>query len=838
MIFTRDDHAQFLDEELRAVTEEFKNKLETQALTLLQEKGEMFVAKFITFRGNGEMLLKFPNKYSLPRKGDYLCCFTVPKEPINLRLSKNWGRMTYGDLFKKHNQCSESVVCIWQAPFRDAEGNIDDNYRTVAFRGVDTDFAHNIAPWQFIENEDIENTNLTATKPEYLVRTDGIILLLGPKTPPFEYLANLQKIVKNSFSDKVNRILDNNYNPQNNFPQLLDSNYDLSGFVANQLSLNDTMLLQGPPGTGKTYLIAQICEKLLKEGKSVLVTALTNRALVEVADKPTLEEFLKKGKIYKTKLTTDEEQEVKGLQDVSTKEISPKQGELILSTFYISSMLATQPTESNGKKMIGDSAELENDVDTKQQGGIEYNSFDYVIVDEASQAFLSTLAMSKILGQKTLWVGDCKQLAPIILLNEDRINAKKWKLLSNGFLAQTSYAENPFYQLSDSFRLTNRSADFTGIFYCNALKSKTNPNTSFAYPETPKEISQFFNHQGGPTLLKTDLKTGDKSPLQAIELTTKIVTELMKISPKLEIAVLTKFITTVKSLQRAMSGNHKNLLIDTVDKVQGLTTDITIFVIPNASMHFSLDSRLFNVATSRAKRNTIIICDKEMLVYPGINNEVKAYLQKLDNEFSFYIQDDKTAIACPPKQPTTQPQIEVKQQNSNQPKILGYVDLSKFEKPKKEIQKDKQNLYVIDTNVFVDYPEIISKINNRYQVVLSAKVIDELDYHKVSGKLDENGKRNVQKALRFINTDLDSPNVRMETADLKLLPNDFNKKSPDNFILSVALKYKEENPIMLTSDNGLQIKAKGLGITTITLKDFLKQNLPSNLYYKWLNNKT
>ena len=63
----------------------------------------------------------------------------------------------------------------------------------------------------------------------------------------------------------------------------------------------------------------------------------------------------------------------------------------------------------------------------------------------------------------------------------------------------------------------------------------------------------------------------------------------------------------------------------------------------------------------------------------------------------------------------------------------------------------------------------------------------------------------------------------MDTADLTLLPNDFNKKLPDNFILSVALKYLGANPIMLTSDNGLQIKAKGLNITTITLKDFLKQ---------------
>ena len=70
---------------------------------------------------------------------------------------------------------------------------------------------------------------------------------------------------------------------------------------------------------------------------------------------------------------------------------------------------------------------------------------------------------------------------------------------------------------------------------------------------------------------------------------------------------------------------------------------------------------------------------------------------------------------------------------------------------------------------------------------------------------------------------MDIRKIKMDTAELSLLPIDFNKKSPDNLILSVALKYKSENPILLTSDNGLQIKAKGLGVTTITLKDFLKR---------------
>lgn len=87
----------------------------------------------------------------------------------------------------------------------------------------------------------------------------------------------------------------------------------------------------------------------------------------------------------------------------------------------------------------------------------------------------------------------------------------------------------------------------------------------------------------------------------------------------------------------------------------------------------------------------------------------------------------------------------------------------------------------------------------------------------------EQQKQNVQKAIKQINDSFDKRNIKMDTADLTLLPSDFDKKSPDNFILTVALKYKVENPIILTSDNGLQLKSKGFGITTIKLRDFLRR---------------
>ena len=303
-----------------------------------------------------------------------------------------------------------------------------------------------------------------------------------------------------------------------------------------------------------------------------------------------------------------------------------------------------------------------------------------------------------------------------------------------------------------------------------------------------------------------------------------LVAHLLKVNESLHISVLSNYIDTVKALQKSIYGSiddPKNLLIETVARIQGLTTDVTIFVIPNSGYNHSLEKRLFNVATSRAKRHTIIISDKNIISsYPHLDEDVKMYLQKLNDEYSFYYTTEKKLIESKTIEPK-ETQVEEKPEGQTGLKVLGKIDLSKFEKPKKEIIKGKENLYIIDTNVFVDHPEIISKIDQKYSVVLSAKVIDELDYLKIS--LTEEHKRNVQKALKQINESIDKRGIKMETADLSLLPNDFNKKSPDNFILSVALKFKGENPIMLTSDNGLQIKAKGLGITTITLKEFLNQ---------------
>lgn len=577
MIHSREEHTQFLEEELRAQTEAYKQKLDTSAQFLLLDREELSVAQFLKFQ-DGEMILKFSNKRGLPRQGDYLYCFTVQKE---LRDYRNWENKTYGDLVKAKTNYSE-IVCIWQAPSNEKDFSI------AGFRGVELEFSTHI--------QDAE----------------GMILILGPNKPPFEYIANLQKIVQNESNESVNRILDQDFSFSDWTPSLLDNKKDISYFILTQLSLHDTLIIQGPPGTGKTYLIAEICEKLCQQGKNVLVTALTNRALIEIIEKPALQSLLEEHRIFKTKLSVDEARAIKDLRQ--TKDLSPQPGNLILSTFYIIS---------------GQAAQIFNEP-----------PFDYVIVDEASQALLGMFGGAKLLGKKNIWIGDTKQLPPVVALSDDKVNRKNYGALVDGLKALSVNASIPVFQLTETHRLTERAASYTSLFYKGSLNSRAKKDIRLSFDETAFDIRKYFNSQGGPTLIKTDLKVGDFKPSQALKLATELVMHLLSANEKLHISVLTYFIETTKALQKSIIqtvGYHKNLLIETVSRVQGLTTDITIFVVPNSSYHRSLENRLFNVATSRSKRHTIIIVDKNILTRSQVDSEVKQYLQKLDYEFSFYI---------------------------------------------------------------------------------------------------------------------------------------------------------------------------------------------------------
>lgn len=578
MYLDRKIHWQFLEDELKAETEEFNKKFQTTAISLLQQSEEMFVAQFISFK-DGEMIMKFPNTRALPRKGEFLVCMVLPP---NLQSYRNWGKLTYRDLFKQRYNSTE-CVCIWHSQ------TDDKNYSLVGFSKVTMEFA------------------------EYIQDSPGLILTFAPQRPPIDYVMNLQRVVEDKCSSGVASVLDCSYQ-QKAWEPILIKQDDVTKFIYAQMNLCDTLILQGPPGTGKTYMIAELCARLCTEGNSVLVTALTNRALMEIAEKSSVKELLDQKRIYKTNITTDEHKEAPKLETI--KHIVPMPSSLVLSTYYITSGFAA-------------------DLSLEQP-------FDYVIMDEASQALLSMFAACKKMGKKNLWVGDIQQLSPIVALNGDRIKYCGYQNYIDGLKLLADNSNSPIYQLTTTFRFGQRSADYTGLFYNNSLKAKM-PVSVMGIPSLNKIISK----DGGPTLVLTDMISGDTAPQFAITLAAYIVGCILHDNPTKEVAVLTCMRNTARTLQKAIIqnvGSNSNVLIDTVARIQGLTTDITIFFVPNTSYIRTLEPHLFNVATSRAKEHTIIVADKYLLEYPTIKPLVRKYLMRLKEDKCIYIPDPKHGL--------------------------------------------------------------------------------------------------------------------------------------------------------------------------------------------------
>ena len=578
MNIDRKKHWQFLEDELKAETEEFKKTYLTTAISLLKTSQEMYVAQFISFK-DGEMIVKFPISRALPRKGDFLVCMVLPPE---LQDYRNWGDKTYRDLYKTRYNSTE-CVCIWHSPAN------DPRYSLVGFSKVSVDFAN------------------------YIKETPNIVLTFAPQRPPIDYVMNLQKVVEDKYSKGVASVLDANYQTKDWEPILIKQD-NVSGFVYSQMTLTDTMILEGPPGTGKTYMIAELCARLCAEGHSVLVTALTNRALMEIAEKSAVKPLLHCHKIFKTNITIDELREIKDLETI--KSIAPMPGCLVMSTYFITS---------------GYAADL-----TVEQ------PFDYVIMDEASQAILPMFAASRKIGKKNLWVGDIHQLPPIVILNQDRIKFCNYKPLVEGLKLLADNSSSPIYQLTTTYRFGQRSANYTGVFYNDSLVSFE----SKRFNDLPS-MCKILSNEGGPTLILTDMPSGDSTPQFATYMASYIVASILNDSPNKDIAVLSCMKKTTRTLQMAITqkvGSKKNLIVDTVARVQGLTTDVTIFFVPDYSYIRTLEPHLFNVATSRAKEHTIIIADKYVLDCYTLDKKVRIYLENLKLEKSIYIPDTEHGL--------------------------------------------------------------------------------------------------------------------------------------------------------------------------------------------------
>lgn len=479
MKYTRKDYENFLNAELETQIKEYEQTVCTKAL-VLKERGEVFVGRFVKLQPNGIAIFKVRKSDNMPRKNTFWTASFLIGEMGSF---KNWGSNSWAELRKGYQRTYSDALCVW------IQKSEESDFCILGIKGLTTEFA------QLLEND----------KP---------IIVFGPKDPPLQYLLNLVDIVRDSSCIETQKILDFDENSSQWNPLKIEAKTDFPSLLLRDMEDKNCIVVQGPPGTGKTYRMAQLAARLLTENKSVLVTSLTNQALMELAKKDDILPFLEKGKVSKTSLTIDENRELSKLQPIKDNLCNASCGNLSLATFYLASGWAKEAIDK---------------------------PFDYVIMDEASQALLPMIAAAVKLGERVILIGDQKQLAPIIVTNEDIINRFHWSSIVKGFETICYNFSFKSYMLSDTFRLTKRGAESTGIFYNNELRSVSDEQV------IPSNLSE-LNRQGGPMFIGLDMKIGDKAPTNALDSIFHLVNKIIAESPKTEIAVLSKFRESVRQL--------------------------------------------------------------------------------------------------------------------------------------------------------------------------------------------------------------------------------------------------------------------------------------------------
>lgn len=517
----------------------------------------------------GVLILRF-------RKGKF------PRLKIPLTLSypkavvgsiKNW-TFSYGDFRELYVE--QYTTCT---PIFYLENEPSEDFRYVGVKNVSLAFLNHI-------NLDLKNK----VHP---------IIVLGEEDPPRDYLVALREFTKNS---KSNSILSLSFCSMKSWaPTQLNDEDTLIQDTVEILEKKRMTIIQGPPGTGKTFLISKICDHYLRQNKRICITALTHKALMEVAIKEGLINHIKL-RVFKTNLSGDESAIVPELQNHDICNQVPRNS-LLLATYYSLSKLLLS------LKRIND-------------------LFDLIIIEEASQAFLTTIAGFSSLAKKVLVVGDFMQLQPIVLNSSKALSIdRNINTIINGLKTISTNNNDNSYRLVNSYRLTASSARLTGIFYNNSLKSKSKQKDGIVLKN---KYSNLFCRKGGTSILYYNKMDEGKSPLNAILFIVELVINIRKEYPGCEIALLSPYRNTINSIidkMLSLNVNFKNIEVNTVDRIQGLTVDICIFLAPTYKTKFAMDENRFNVATSRAKKGTLIILEDIKSNRILLSKSVLSYLE-------------------------------------------------------------------------------------------------------------------------------------------------------------------------------------------------------------------
>ncbi|WEW61569.1 DNA replication endonuclease-helicase Dna2 [Emydomyces testavorans] len=423
------------------------------------------------------------------------------------------------------------------------------------------------------------------------------------------------------------------FKPSSSVPAICASaqstlNVDQKQAIEKVMSANDYALVLGMPGTGKTTTIAQIIRALVSQGKSVLLASYTHTAVDNILLKIRNDKIkiLRLGAPAKIHSEVQQFADLAGLPKDSIEELK--------DSYENSQVVATT--------CLGINHCIFNS-----------RTFDYCIVDEASQITLPVCLGPIRMAKTFILVGDHYQLPPLVQSKDAQdggLDVSLFKLLCDMHPGSVVNLEHQ-YRMCEEIMLLSNTLIYSGHLKCgtpavasrslkipdmNGLKQHHINPLNMSSPQLPCLgpshgrcwLHDLLDPRAKARLVNTDLLNPEAvesakgsrivNPVEAV-LCMQLVEALLSVGISAQdIGVVTLYRSQLALLKQHLRHRLPDLEMHTADRFQGRDKEVIIMscVRSNAAHNVGdllRDWRRVNVAFTRARTKLLIVGSKTTL---------------------------------------------------------------------------------------------------------------------------------------------------------------------------------------------------------------------------------
>jgi predicted DNA helicase len=472
--------------------------------------------------------------------------------------------------------------------------------------------------------------------------------------------------------------------------------------VSKSLKAEDIYLIQGPPGTGKTITAVEIIAEAVKKGKKVLASASSNTAvdnllelLIEkdlnvirighpvrvnkkmrnhtvdnrVLEHPDYieaeklrdevsdlinkqESYIYPGGKYRRGLSDQEireyaekdiEHHVRG---VSPEVIDEMAGWLDLQAKIDKYFKKIEKLENKAVEDLLDSSDVICSTNiTAGSDMIADRCFDLSVIDEATQSTQTETLIPYFKADKSILIGDHKQLPPTVINQEAAEKGFSKSLFEKLF---DLYNNDFSSTLKVQYRMNREIMGFSSLYFYNedlkaaeSVAKKTLSDLGINIKSDEFIVDKALKPEYPVVFLDTlNMEAEERSlngsnsydnPVES-EIVLDIIDRAVKISiAEEDIAVISPYKDQVDFLNQ--HNHYKDVEIDTVDAFQGREKELVIFTAVRSNKEnnigFLRDLRRLNVALTRAKKKLIIIADSSTICSLEVYKNLLTYVKNV-----------------------------------------------------------------------------------------------------------------------------------------------------------------------------------------------------------------